>query len=254
MQTPRLSGCERRYATFINLPAPCTKVSKAWWKEGPRAFVSFAFEPPRTLIHFDPAPLSPEILGVTNLENTTISDAHTGSTAMPPPNAHISSSSQPTSQQPNHPVTPAMTTQHSTRNAISIPKGPVPPGSLSTPAVVGAPYSKYASPIDDSHLPQHQYQAHRALKRISTVPIATNGPYAQGHIMNDIHATTHQIPHQIPVNRIPPMSTSQPPQPQPQATNRLVSSADPTPQPAPIAIQSICGNPIADSIFSGTSD
>lgn len=212
--------------------------------------MSFAFEPPQVLIHFDLAPLSPEILGVTSFETTTISDVHTESTTippLPPPNAHISSSSQSTSQQPYHPVIPAVTNQNGTQNAISIPKGPVPPGPSSAPAVLSAPKSIYAPPIDDSHLPQHQYQAHRVPKRISTVPVVTNGTHAQGHIMNYIHAT----PHQIPVNPIPPVPTSRPP-PQPQATN-------PTPQPAegqryPIAIPIICGDPIADRIFSGTSD
>lgn len=261
MQTPRLHGYERRYTTFISLPASYTKVSKMRWKERPRALVSFAFEHPQTiLIDFDLAPLSPEFLGVTSLEKSAILDVHTESTTVPPssPNGHIPSSNQPTSRQQNDPVTPAVTTQNRSQTSISIPKGPVRPGPLSAPAVVSAPKAMYTPPIDDGHLPQHQYHAHRVPKRISTVPVITNGPHAQGHIMNYIHATTHQIPHQTSVNRVPPVPASQPPLP-PQPTNHSVSSTNPTPQPVEgqrhsIGIPITCGDPIADNIFSGTSD
>lgn len=210
------------------------------------------------MINFDLAPLSPEFLGVTSPENTAILDVHTKSTTVPPPspNGHIPSSGQP---QQNHPATPVVTTQNRSQTSVSIPKGPVRPGPLSTPAVVSAPKPRHTPPIDDDgHLPQHQYHAHRVSKRISTVPVTTNGSHMQGHIMNYIHATTHQVAHQTSVNRVPPVPASQPPAP-PQPTNPSVSITNPTPQPAEgqrhsIGIPITCGDPIADNIFSGTSD
>jgi len=214
------------------------------------------------LIPFRPlAPLSPETLFVTIHENTTILDAHVETTTMPPPprDTHTSSSSQPTSQQPNRLVTPTVTTQKSSQYAISIPKGPVAPSPLSAPAVMSSPQPMYVSPIDGNHPPQHQYQVHRVPKRTATVPISTNGAHSQGHITNYFRSATHQIPHQIPVNRTVPMPISQPLPSQPPATSRSVSSANPTPQPAEgqrhsMAIPVHCGDPLANSIFSGTSD
>jgi hypothetical protein len=264
MQAPRSNGCERRCATFINHPVGCTKVSKMRWKGRPRAFVSFALEPPsQVLIPFRPlAPLLPEILGVTIHEQTTISDVHTETTTMPPPpppDAHIPSSSQPTSQRPNHPATFAVTIKTSSQNTITIPKSRFPPGPSSAPPVVSASNLKFASPTDDSHPPQHQRQAHHVPKRNSTVPVPTNRAHSQGHIMNYFQATAHHVPHQLSVNHTPPIPIVQQLPSQPQVTNRSVSSANPTPRPAegqrqPIAIAIQCGNPIADSIFSGTSD
>ena len=265
MQTPRSNGYERRCATFINLPVSCTKVSKMRWKGRPRTFVSFAFEPPsQVLTPFRPlAPLLPEILGVTLHGHTTIPDAYSETTAMlpppPPSDAHIPSSSQPTSQQPSHPATFAVKNRNNSQNTITIPKGRFPPAPLSAPPAVSASNPIFASPIDKRHPPQYQRQAHRAPKRTSSVPVPTNGVHSQGHIMNYIHATAHQALHQVSINHTTPMPISQPPPLQPQVTNRSVGSANPTPQPAeeqrqPIGISIQRGNPIADSIFSCTSD
>ena len=178
----------------------------------------------------------------------------------PPPDAQISSS-RPTSQQLNHLATPAVATQTAGPNAISIPRGPVPPGPLSAPPVVGVPNPKYASPVEGSHLSHHhhQRQARRVPKRPSTAPVPPAGADAQGHIMNYIHATTHQTPHQTPMNRISSTPITQQPPSQSQVTNRSVSNANPIPQPTdgkrqPVAIPIQWGSPIADSIFSGTSD
>ena len=181
----------------------------------------------------------------------------------PPSDAHSSSASQQHSQQPDHPAAFAAKLKNGSQNSISIPKRRGTPGPFSAPPVVSAPYPLIASPIDGGHLPQHQYQAHHVPKRTSTVPLPTNGAHSQGHIMNYIHVTAHQAPHQRSVNHTAPAPVTQPPSTsQSQVTSHsAVSSVNPTPTPQPtegqrqpIGIPINCGNPFADNIFSCTSD
>ena len=181
----------------------------------------------------------------------------------PPPEAHSSSVNQQPSQQPNHLAAFAARLKNASQNSVSIPKSRGTPGPFSAPPVVSAPNPLIASPVDDGHLSQHQYHAHRVPKRTSTVPLPTNGAHSRGHIMNYIHVPAHQVPHQHSVNHNTPTPVSQPPPTsQPQVTNHpAVSSVNPTPTPQPtegqrqpIGIPITCGNTLADSIFTCTSD